>query len=69
MFATKERRMNIQIEQNKSHRKHTSIAQEFTVSFTIIISHVTIVYIGKNSNAWGMNSNPPSEYDSIQLNL
>ena len=34
-------------EQNKPHRKHTSIAQEFTVSFTIIISSVTIVYIGK----------------------
>ena len=40
-------RMKIQTEQNKPHRKHASIAQEFTVSFTIIISGVTIVYIGK----------------------
>ena len=39
--------MKIQIEQNKPHRKQTSIAQEFTVSFTIIKSGVTIVYIGK----------------------
>ena len=29
------------------HSKHMSIAQEFTVSFTIIKSSVTIVYIGK----------------------
>ena len=47
MFATKEWRMKIQTEQNKPHRKHTSISQEFTVSFTIIKSGVTIVYIGK----------------------
>ena len=39
--------MKIQTEQNKSHRKHMSIAQEFTISFTIIKSGVTIVYIGK----------------------
>ena len=39
--------MKIQTEQNKSHRKKISITQEFTVSFTIIISDVTIVYIGK----------------------
>ena len=39
--------MKIQTEQNKPHRKWRSIAQEFTVSFTIIISSVTIVYIGK----------------------
>ena len=32
-------------------RNRTSISQEFTVSFTIIIFGVTIVYIGKNSNA------------------
>ena len=57
--------MNIQTEQNKPHRKHTSIAQEFTTSFTIIMSSVTIVYIGKNSNAWGMNSNLPIGYDCI----
>ena len=46
MFAAKEWRMKIQTEQNKPHRKRTSIAREFTVSFTIIISDVTIVYIG-----------------------
>ena len=63
MFATKQWRIKIQTEQNKPHRKQTSIAQEFTVSFTIIISGVTIVYIGKNSNAWGMDSNFPSGYD------
>ena len=47
MFVAKEWRMHIQTEQNKPHRKHTSIAQEFTVPFTIIKSGVTIVYIGK----------------------
>ena len=47
MFSTKEWRIKIQTEQNKPHRKQTSIAQEFTVSFTIIISGVTIVYIGR----------------------
>ena len=40
-------RMKMQTEQNKPHRKWTSIAKEFIVSFTIIISVVTIVYIGK----------------------
>ena len=45
MFAAIEWRMKIQTEKNKLHRKQTSIAQEFTVSFTIIISGVTIVYI------------------------
>ena len=40
-------RMKIHTEQNKPHRKQTSIAQEFTISFTIIKSGVTIVYIGK----------------------
>ena len=39
--------MKIQNEQNKPHMKRTSIAQEFTVSFKIIISGVTIIYIGK----------------------
>ena len=39
--------MKIQTEKNKPHRKHISIAQEFIVSFTIIKSSVTIVYIGK----------------------
>ena len=46
MFSAKEWRMKIQTEQNKPHKKHTSIDQEFTVSFTIIIYDVTIVYIG-----------------------
>ena len=57
MFAAKEWRMKIQNAQKKPHRKHTSIAQEFTVSFTVIIFGFTIVYIGNNSNAWGTNSN------------
>ena len=39
--------MNRQTEQNKPQRKIMSIAQEFTISFTIIISGVTIVYIGR----------------------
>ena len=39
--------MKIQTEQNKPYRKHTSIAQEFTVSLTIIKFGVTIVYIGR----------------------
>ena len=47
MFAANEWRMKMQTKQNKPHRKQTSIAQEFTVSFTIIISGVTIVYIGR----------------------
>ena len=47
MFPAKEWRMKIHTEQNKPHRKHTSIAQEFAVSFTIIKSGVTIVYIGR----------------------
>ena len=47
MFVAKEWRMKIQTEQNKPHKKRTSIAQEFIVSLTIIISGVTIVYIGR----------------------
>ena len=47
MFAAIEWRMKIQTKKNKSHRKQTSIAQESTTSFTIIIYGVTIVYIGK----------------------
>ena len=39
--------MKIQTKQNKPCRKRTSIAQEFTVSFTIIIFGLTIDYIGK----------------------
>ena len=41
------RRMKIQTEQNKPHRKQMSVAQEFTVSLPLIKSGVTIVYIGK----------------------
>ena len=47
MFAAKKWRMKIKTEQRKPDIKQTSIAQEFTVSFTIIKSGVTIVYIGK----------------------
>ena len=47
MFVAKEWRMKTQTEQNKPHKNRTSIAQEFTVSFTIIISGVAIVYIGR----------------------
>ena len=47
MFAVNGWIMNIQTEQNKPHRNQTSIAKEFRVSFTIIISSVTIVYIGR----------------------
>ena len=57
--------MKIQTEQNKPHRNQTSIAQEFIVSFTIIISGITIVYIENNLNVWGMNLNHPSGYDCI----
>ena len=39
--------MKIKTKKNKTHRKQTSIDQEFIVSFTIIISGVTIIYIGK----------------------
>ena len=39
--------MKTQIEENKPHRKQMSIAQEFTISFTIIISGVIIVHIKK----------------------
>ena len=47
MFATNGWRMKTQTERNKPHMNQTSIAQEFIVSFTIIKSSVTIVYIGK----------------------
>ena len=47
MFVANRWRMKIQIEQTKPHRNRTSIAKEFTVSFRIIKSGVTIVYIGK----------------------
>ena len=47
MFAANRWRMKIQTEKNKSHRKRTNLAKEFIVSFIIIISGVTIVYIGR----------------------
>ena len=47
MFAANRRIMKIQTEQNKPHRNQISISQEFTVSFTIIISGLTIVYMGR----------------------
>ena len=53
MFAAKEWRMKIQIEQNKPHNKWTSISQEFTVSFTNNNIRCYNSYIGKNSNEWG----------------
>ena len=62
MFATKEWRMKIQNEQNKPQNKQTSIAQEFTVSFTIIKSSVTIVYIGKEFKCVTCNSNLSTIY-------
>ena len=37
--------MKIQTEQNKLHRKLMSVAQEFTVSLSLIKYGVTIVYI------------------------
>ena len=45
--------MKIQTKQNKPHKNHTGIAKEFIVSFTIIISGVTIVYIGKEFECMG----------------
>ena len=47
MLVAIEWRMKTQTKQNKLHRKHASIAQEFTVSFIIIIYGVTIVYVGR----------------------
>ena len=63
MFAAKEWRMKIQTEQNKPHSKQTIIAQEFTVSFTIIKSGVTIVYIGKKFECITCNSNLSTGYE------
>ena len=39
------RRMKIQTEQNKPHRKRMSVAQVIIVSLSFIKSGVTIVYI------------------------
>ena len=37
--------MKIHTEQNKPHRKQMTVAQEFTISFSLIKYGVTIVYI------------------------
>ena len=39
------RRLKIQTKQNKPHRKHMSVGQEFTISLPLIKSIVIIVYI------------------------
>ena len=57
--------MKIQTEQNKPHRKHTSIVQEFTLSFTIINPVLQSFTNRKNLNALGSNSNLPSGSDYI----
>ena len=57
--------MKIQTEQNKPHRKQTSIAQEFTVSFTIINPVLQYFTQEKNSNELGRNLNLPSGSDYI----
>ena len=49
--------MKTHIEQNKPHKKRMGIAQVITVSLSLIKSDVTIVYIRKNSNPLGRNSN------------
>ena len=61
--AANRQRMKIQTEQNKPHKK--SIAQEFTISFTIINLLLQQVTNRKNSIALGRNSNLPSGSDYI----
>ena len=63
MFAANGWRMKIQTKKNKPHRKRTSIAQKFTVSFTIIKSDVTIVYIGKEFECMTCNSNISTRFE------
>ena len=55
--------MKIQTEQNKPHRKQMSIAQVITVSLSLIKYGVTIVYIRKNLNPLGKNSDLPTGND------
>ena len=55
--------MKIHTEKNKPHRKRMSIAQVLIVSLSLIKSDVTIVYIMKNSNALGSNSNIPTGFE------
>ena len=45
--ATIEWRMKIHVKQDKPHRKWTSIAQEFTLSFTIINPMYNRLQIGR----------------------
>ena len=52
MFAANRLRMKIQTEQNKPHRNQTSIAQEFTVSFT-------------TDNIWCYNSLHRKEFECM----
>ena len=47
--------MKIQIEQNKPHKKHMSIAQEFTVSLKFINLLLQQFTQEKNSNELGRN--------------
>ena len=53
-------RMKIHTEQIKPQGKWMSIAQVITVSLSLIKSGVTIVYIRKNLNPLGKNSNIPT---------
>ena len=55
--------MKLHTEQNKPHRKHMSIAQIITIPLSLIKSGVTIVYIRKNSDPLGKNSNLPTRCD------
>ena len=57
--------MKIHTEKIKPHRKHMSITQIITVSLSLIKSGVTIVYIGKEFESLGMNSNLPTGCDYI----
>ena len=55
--------MKIHIEKDKPHRKQMSIAQIITISLSLIKSNVAIVYIRKNLNPLGRNSNLPTGCD------
>ena len=57
--------MKIQTEKTKPHRKQMSIAQECTVSFTLINLVLQYFTDRKNLNPLGRNSNLPTGYDCI----
>ena len=57
--------MEIHIEKIKTNRKQMSIAHIITISLSLIKSSVTIVYIGKEFESLGMNSNLPTDCDYI----